>query len=191
MMTRSAMNRAAAKDAAPAIEPARPTDEEPADLECVRKQIELTFWREVSAKKRPAELQAYLDRYPAGEFASLAVLRIEELKRRSAPLGVTLQEVIGVVAGLTNLRPADLTGPRRARHMARPRQVAMCLCKEFLPNYSLPQIGRCFGERDHTTVLHAVRTIEGILGAKNHPETEQVSLWLKTAREIIARIAPP
>ena len=48
---------------------------------------------------------------------------------------------------------------RRARAVARPRQVAMWLCKQLTPR-SLPEIGRKFGGRDHTTVMHAVRKIE-------------------------------
>ena len=52
---------------------------------------------------------------------------------------------------------------RRARNVARPRQVAMYLAKQ-LTSRSLPEIGRKFGGRDHTTVMHAVRKIEEIIG---------------------------
>ena len=54
---------------------------------------------------------------------------------------------------------ADLLGPRRARAVSRPRQVAMFLSKQ-LTTKSLPEIGRRFGGRDHTTVIHAVKKIE-------------------------------
>ena len=53
---------------------------------------------------------------------------------------------------------------RRARNIARPRQVAMYLAK-MLTAFSYPEIGRQFGGRDHTTVMHAVRTIEGLIAS--------------------------
>ena len=58
-----------------------------------------------------------------------------------------------------NVRIADMHSARRARAVARPRQVAMYLAKQ-LTSRSLPEIGRKFGGRDHTTVMHAVRKIE-------------------------------
>jgi chromosomal replication initiator protein len=55
-----------------------------------------------------------------------------------------------------------LTSPRRARKVARPRQVAMWLCAKLLPGYSLPEIGRAFGNRDHTTIMHGIRRVEAL-----------------------------
>ena len=57
------------------------------------------------------------------------------------------------------MRQTDLLSPRRARDIVRPRQIAMYLCKQ-LTTRSLPEIGRKFGGRDHTTVIHAVRQID-------------------------------
>lgn len=78
---------------------------------------------------------------------------------RSSERKVTIEEIKRRVAEHYNLRMSDLISPRRARAVARPRQVAMFLCKT-LTSKSLPEIGRGFGGRDHTTVIHAVRKIE-------------------------------
>ena len=67
------------------------------------------------------------------------------------------------VAEHYNLSLSELLGPRRARAVARPRQVAMYLAKT-LTERSLPEIGRSFGGRDHTTVMHGVRRIEALRG---------------------------
>jgi len=66
------------------------------------------------------------------------------------------------VAAHYNLRVADLLSPRRARPVARPRQVAMYLAKA-MTSHSLPDIGRKFGGRDHTTIIHGVRKIEELM----------------------------
>ncbi len=78
---------------------------------------------------------------------------------RSSERKVTIEEIKRRVIEHYNLRMSDLISPRRARAVARPRQVAMFLCKT-LTSKSLPEIGRGFGGRDHTTVIHAVRKIE-------------------------------
>ncbi len=78
---------------------------------------------------------------------------------RASERKVTIDEIIRKVADHYNLRMTDLLSPRRARSVARPRQVAMFLSK-MLTSKSLPEIGRRFGGRDHTTVIHAVRKIE-------------------------------
>ncbi len=71
----------------------------------------------------------------------------------------TIEEIQKKVAEHYNIRIADMGSARRARAVARPRQVAMYLSK-LLTQRSLPEIGRKFGGRDHTTVMHAVRKIE-------------------------------
>jgi chromosomal replication initiator protein len=72
---------------------------------------------------------------------------------------VTVEEIQRKVAEHYNIRLADMTSDRRARQVARPRQVAMYLAKQ-LTQRSLPEIGRKFGGRDHTTVIHAVRKVD-------------------------------
>ncbi len=71
---------------------------------------------------------------------------------------ITVDEIQRAVAEYYNLRLSELLSARRSRNIARPRQVAMYLAKQ-LTERSLPEIGRRFGGRDHTTVIHAVRKI--------------------------------
>ena len=85
---------------------------------------------------------------------------------RSSERKVTIEEIKRRVADYYSLRMNDLISPRRARAVARPRQVAMFLCKT-LTSKSLPEIGRGFGGRDHTTVIHAVRKIEELRVSDN------------------------
>jgi chromosomal replication initiator protein len=76
---------------------------------------------------------------------------------------VTIDEIQKRVAEHFNIKMAEMTSSRRARVVARPRQVAMYLAKQ-LTSRSLPEIGRKFGGRDHTTVMHAVRKVEELIG---------------------------
>ena len=71
---------------------------------------------------------------------------------------VTIEEIQRRVAEHYNIRLTDMSSARRARAVARPRQVAMYLAKQ-LTSRSLPEIGRKFGNRDHTTVMHAVKRV--------------------------------
>ncbi|WP_340148621.1 chromosomal replication initiator protein DnaA [uncultured Sneathiella sp.] len=72
---------------------------------------------------------------------------------------ITIEEIQKKVAEHFNIRMSDMHSARRARAVARPRQVAMYLAKQ-LTSRSLPDIGRKFGGRDHTTVMHALKKIE-------------------------------
>ncbi|MEZ5460402.1 chromosomal replication initiator protein DnaA [Dokdonella sp.] len=74
---------------------------------------------------------------------------------------ISISNIQKVVAEYFQLRMADLLSKRRSRSVARPRQMAMALAKE-LTEHSLPEIGDAFGGRDHTTVLHACRTIRNL-----------------------------
>ena len=71
---------------------------------------------------------------------------------------VTVDNIQKVVAEYYRIKVSDLKSKNRSRSVARPRQVAMALAKE-LTNRSLPEIGKSFGDRDHTTVLHACRKV--------------------------------
>lgn len=72
---------------------------------------------------------------------------------------VSIENIQKTVAAYYKIKVTDLLSKRRSRSVTRPRQTAMALAKK-LTNYSLPEIGNAFGGRDHTTVLHACRTIE-------------------------------
>ncbi len=85
---------------------------------------------------------------------------------RASDRKVTIDEIIRKVADHYNIRLTDILSPRRARSIARPRQVAMFLAKR-LTSKSLPEIGRRFGGRDHTTVIHAVKKIEELRSIDN------------------------
>ncbi|MGO4724108.1 chromosomal replication initiator protein DnaA [Inquilinus sp. 2KB_12] len=78
---------------------------------------------------------------------------------RASDRRVTIDEIQKRVAEHYNIKIADMHSARRARTVARPRQVAMYLSKQLTPR-SLPEIGRKFGGRDHTTVMHAVKKVE-------------------------------
>lgn len=80
---------------------------------------------------------------------------------RASEIRASVEVIQRKVAQHYNIRLSDMTGPRRDRTFARPRQVAMYLSKQLTAR-SLPEIGRRFGGRDHTTVLHAVKRIDGL-----------------------------
>jgi chromosomal replication initiator protein len=77
---------------------------------------------------------------------------------------VSIENIQKTVAEYYKLRASDMLSAKRSRSIARPRQVAMALAKE-LTKHSLPEIGKAFGGRDHTTVLHATRTIKNLRDA--------------------------
>jgi chromosomal replication initiator protein len=93
---------------------------------------------------------------------------------------VTVDQIQKAVAEHFQLKQADLISERRARVVARPRQVAMWLAKHITTR-SLPDIGRRFGGRDHTTVLHAVRRIEA-LKAEDAVLTRDIDTLLRKLR---------
>ena len=75
---------------------------------------------------------------------------------------ISIDSIKQKVSSYYNLSLSDMTSSRRSINIARPRQMAMFLCKE-LTSYSYPEIGKAFGGKDHTTVLHAVKKIQSLL----------------------------
>jgi len=94
----------------------------------------------------------------------MAEREVRDLIRPQEPKRVKIEDIQRVVARQYNVSRSDLLSSRRTANVVRPRQVAMYLAKT-LTLRSLPEIGRRFGGRDHTTVLHAVRKIEGLVGS--------------------------
>ncbi|MFN3512308.1 MAG: chromosomal replication initiator protein DnaA [Phenylobacterium sp.] len=113
------------------------------------------------------ELEGALNTLVARVGGDIARLTLDEAQAILRPhlacneRRVTVDQIQKAVAEHYQLKQADLISERRARVVARPRQVAMWLAKQITTR-SLPDIGRRFGGRDHTTVLHAVRRIEAL-----------------------------
>ena len=111
------------------------------------------------------ELEGALNRIIAHADVSKSEITLESTQEvlqdllRSHDRRITIDEIQRKVAEHYNIRLSDMHSARRARQVARPRQVAMYLAKQLTAR-SLPEIGRKFGGRDHTTVMHAVRKIE-------------------------------
>ena len=87
---------------------------------------------------------------------------------------VRIENIQRVVARQFNVARNDLLSNRRTQQIVRPRQIAMYLSKVMTPR-SLPEIGRRFGGRDHTTVLHAVRKIEDLM-SQDHKLAQEIEL---------------
>ncbi|MFN3971517.1 MAG: chromosomal replication initiator protein DnaA [Gemmobacter sp.] len=97
---------------------------------------------------------------------------------RASDRKVTIDEIQRKVAEHYNVRLSDMIGPKRLRSIARPRQVAMYLSKQ-LTTRSLPEIGRRFGGRDHTTIMHGVKKIEELM-ATDSQLSDDIQLLRRT-----------
>jgi chromosomal replication initiator protein len=93
---------------------------------------------------------------------------------------VTIDEIKKKVAEHYGLKVADLESPNRSRSIVRPRQISMYLARQLTPR-SYPEIGRRFGNRDHTTVMHAVETIQRLTGVDPNfgEEVERLRLSIR------------
>lgn len=115
----------------------------------------------------------------------LSVDRVDELLghiyRSGEPKRIRIEEIQRIVSRHYNVSRNELLSNRRTRTIVKPRQVAMYLSKMLTPR-SLPEIGRRFGGRDHTTVLHAVRKIEG-LAETDHSLAQEIELLKRLINE--------
>lgn len=94
---------------------------------------------------------------------------------RASRRRITIDEIQKRVSEHFHIRHAEMLSARRAREVARPRQIAMYLAKQLTPR-SLPEIGRRFGGRDHTTVIHAVRQIEKLRASDSEIDHDVTAL---------------
>lgn len=129
----------------------------------VPEEVALYLARRIATNVR--ELEGALNRVVAYAMLSGRAIDIDFVGETLADVlranqrRVTIDEIQRRVAEHYRIRQAEMTSARRAREVARPRQVAMYLAKQLTPR-SLPEIGRRFGGRDHSTVIYAVRQIE-------------------------------
>lgn len=135
--------------------------------------------RKITANVR--ELEGALNRVVAYAALVNAPVTLEFTRETLADLlrahekKLTIDEIQRKVAEHYHLKLSDLMSARRAREVARPRQVAMYLAKKLTPR-SLPEIGRRFGGRDHTTVMHAVKRIEELRVSDREIDADVVRL---------------
>ncbi|MBV8753013.1 MAG: chromosomal replication initiator protein DnaA [Hyphomicrobiales bacterium] len=111
----------------------------------------------------------------------MAERAVRDLVRPQDPKRVKIEDIQRIVARQYNVSRADLLSSRRTANVVRPRQIAMYLAKA-LTLRSLPEIGRRFGGRDHTTVLHAVRKIETLAG-NDSALAEEIELLKRLLQE--------
>ena len=111
----------------------------------------------------------------------MAEREVRDLIRPQEPKRIKIEDIQRVVARQYNVSRSDLLSSRRTANVVRPRQVAMYLAKT-LTLRSLPEIGRRFGGRDHTTVLHAVRKIEALV-SKDVALSDEVELLKRQLQE--------
>lgn len=143
-----------------------------AEAESVELDDEVAFYIAKHLRSNVRELEGALKKVLA--YASFHGRKIDlELAKESLKdlIGavnrqITVENIQKTVADYFKIKVADLYSKKRTRQIARPRQVAMWLAKN-LTSQSYPSIGEAFGGRDHTTVLHAVRTIESLRSKDN------------------------
>jgi len=91
---------------------------------------------------------------------------------------LNVESIQNIVAAHFNLKLPEMLSPRRSRSLARPRQIAMYLAKQHTTN-SLPDIGRKFSNRDHTTVIHAVKKVEDLIRKDNEVKQNVIEIRKK------------
>lgn len=140
--------------------------------------------RLLSASERSAEALAT----PRKKFVAARVVTVDEAFAMvwpwipAEPRAPQIKDVQRAVAGHYDIARSDLLSARRTKEVVWPRQVGMYLAKELTP-HSLPEIGRRFGNRDHTTVLHAVRKIGGLVA-----RDEDIAAEMDTIKRLVKQV---
>lgn len=111
------------------------------------------------------------------EVDAIVAREAEKLARETdrGPAGPPVPEILKAVSDATGASVGELLGPRRARIVARPRQMAYWLIRKLRPDLSFPKIAHLIGGRDHTSVLHGIRAFDRLREAEN----DDVVHWLE------------
>ena len=131
------------------------------------------------------ELEGALNRIWANYELTGKIINLENSKELLSDLlsvndkNISINSIQEQVASYFNLKLSDMTSSRRSINIARPRQIAMFLCKD-ITSFSYPEIGKAFGGKDHTTVMHAVKKIVSLSS-----EDLQLQNDLKSIKKLI------
>ena len=131
------------------------------------------------------ELEGALNRIWANYELTGKIINLENSKELLSDLlsvnnkNISINSIQEQVASYFNLKLSDMTSSRRSINIARPRQIAMFLCKD-ITSFSYPEIGKAFGGKDHTTVMHAVKKIVSLSG-----EDLQLQNKIKSLKKLI------
>jgi chromosomal replication initiator protein len=117
---------------------------------------------------------AYGNLYGEKVNREMAERVLSDIIGSSKPRTITMREIMNVTAETFGVTIEDLIGPSRRRPLVAARQICMYVIREMIPETSYPTIAREFGDRDHTTVMHAVKKIKGLMD-KRLPIYEQTT----------------
>ncbi len=155
-----------------------------AEAECFELPDEVALYLAENIRSNVRELEGALIRIIAHTSLTKNRISIEYAQEVLAELlagrrhQVTVESIQKVVATYYNVKVSDLKSQRRHKVVARPRQVAMYLCRKLL-NTSYPELGDRFGGKDHTTILSACRKMEALTTKDNQLRTEMLELQRK------------
>ena len=142
---------------------------------------EVAFFIAQNIKSNVRDLEGALNRVKAHARFTNELINIELAREALKDLlaksrePLTIEAIQRAVSGYFNIKPADLKGSSRKRSLVRPRQLAMALAVE-LTEQSLPSIGEAFGGRDHSTVIHANKTIKKCCQEQDEMATDYQNL---------------
>jgi len=162
-----------------AVKAAQPGFEVPAPVVAYIARVIQTNGRDLDGAVNRLLAHVTLTRTPL--TVETAEVAIRDLVRAREPKRVKIEDIQKLVATHYNVGKVDILSSRRTAMVVRPRQIAMYLSK-ILTLRSLPEIGRRFGGRDHTTVLHAVRKIDGLVN-KDGTLSEEIEMLKRMLME--------